>query len=519
MGRALGSLVLLLSAARAEIALNGRVTDENSAPLAGVRVTLGRFLAVSDPGGAFVIRVDSAGEYSLSAQREGYYQAQERAVRLSDGPNEIALTLQTIREVFESVTVAASPPGIDTSTTAVEHAITGAQILEAPYPTTHSLRHALRLFPNVVRDAAGGLHINGGAEEQVLYTLDGFNLTDPLTGRFESRLSVEAVRTVEISSGRFPAEFGKGSSGTMSIRSRTGDDKLRYSATNFIPGIGFHKGFGLQDWVPRFNLSGPIRKGRAWFSDGLDTQYIRHIVEELPRGQDRTQSWRWNNLLHGQVNLTPSNILTAGFLANYWNAPRAGLDALNPPETTIDRRARQWFFYVKEQLYVRRGWLVEVGYARNRTFGREIPQGSDLFRLTPEGQRGNYFIDATRKAGRDQALANLFLPALEAMGAHQIKLGLDLDRLHYEQDVRRSGYEHYRVDGTLLSRVVFGGSGRLDRSNLEAASYIKDSWRVRPNLLVEAGIRQDWDRLVGNTNLSPRLGFGYSPRGLENTRI
>ena len=91
----------------------------------------------------------------------------------------------------------------------------------------------------------------------------------------------------------------------------------------------------IGDWTPRGGLSGPLRKGRAWFSDSITAQYVKHVVEELPQGLDRVADWRLSNLLHTQVNLTPSNILFGGFLLNYWNAPRQGRDALARMETRV----------------------------------------------------------------------------------------------------------------------------------------------------------------------------------------
>src|SRR5260370_21524507 len=116
----------------------------------------------------------------------------------------------------------------------------------------------MRLLPNEIQDWAGGIHINGGGQEQVLYTLDGFNLNDPLTGRLESRLSVEAVRSLEVSSGAIPAEFGKGSAATMAVKTDTGDAQLRYSRTNVVPGVASHNRLVPQAWPPRFGLSRPI---------------------------------------------------------------------------------------------------------------------------------------------------------------------------------------------------------------------------------------------------------------------
>lgn len=508
----------------AEVLLTGRVVDENSAAVPGAQVVLTRpgselrLQTIADPAGAFAFRVEGPGDYLLTADRQGFFRLKDRPVKLAAGSNEVTLMLNPAREVFEQVDVTYSPPAIDFDRTTPEQRLTGTELTQIPYPSTNTLRNAMRAAPGVVEDSRGGIHLNGGTEEQTLYTLDGFQVNDPLTGRFESRVSVEAVHSMEIS-GFNSAEFGKGAAGTLAIKTSTGGDRFRYSGTNFIPGVENRKGLVLAGWTPRFSLEGPLKKGRAWFSDSIDVQYDKHIVEELPKGQDRNTSLRMSNLLRNQFNLTPSNIVYTGLLTSFWTAPRNGLGVLSPEETTVDRRTRQWFFNVKDQIYFHRGAVFEIGYAANRTFGREIPQGHDILVITPDGKRGNSFFDATRTAGRDQFLANLFLPSFQALGGHQVKVGVDVDAVNYWQDVRRTGYEFLRVDNTVSRTVSFGGSGVLGISNSEAASYVQDSWKLRPSLLVEAGLRQDWDRLLGNINLSPRIGFSWAPPHLESTKI
>jgi hypothetical protein len=517
-------VALCAQAARAEVNLTGRVVDENSSAVPGAQVFLSRagtgsrVESVADPTGRFAFRVDLPGEYLLTAERPGFFRLQDRPVRLAEGVNEITLVLNPTREVFEKVDVSYSPPAIDFERTTPEERLTGTEILQVPYASTGTLKNAMRAIPGVVQDSAGGIHLNGGAEEQVLYTLDGFELNDPLSGRFESRLSVEAVRTMEVSSLN-PAEFGKGAAGTLAIKTATGDDRFRYTGTNFIPGLENRKGWLIGAWTPRFEFSGPLLRGRAWFSDSVAVQYDQHVVQELPNGQDRSTSWRVSNLLRNQFNLTPSNILYTGFLTNFWIAPRNGLGALDPMETTIDRRTRQWFVNVKDQIYFHRGALFEIGYAANRTFGREIPQGHSPLVDTAYGRTGNAFIDATRQAGRNQFLANLFAPSFSALGSHQVKVGIDLDAVNYWQDVNRTSYMFLRADNSISRRVTFGGSGRLQLSNTEASWYAQDSWKVRPRLQIEMGLRQDWDRLTGNVNLSPRFGFSWAPPHMESTKI
>jgi hypothetical protein len=351
--------------------------------------------------------------------------------------------------------------------------------------------------------------MNGGTEEQVLYTLDGFIMNDPLTGRLESRLSVEAVRAFELRSGSLPAEYGKGAAGVFSVRTEPGADVARYTATNFVPGLENHKGLMIGAWTPRFGISGPIKKGRAWISDSADIQYSNTIIDELEKGRDRSVSWRGSNMLRTQVNLTEANILNAGFLSTLWTGKRTGLSAIDPIETTADRRARAYFFNIKDQIAFHAGGLIEFGYAGTRNFAREIPQGEGVQIFTPFGLRGNYMMNAVRTGARDQLIFNTYTQSFSGAGRHQIKAGMDLNSLRYRQDARRSGFDFLRVDGSVVRQTRFAGSGSFRNASREVSSYVQDSWRLAPTFLLELGLRQDWDSLVRDVTIAPRVGFAW----------
>ncbi|MCC7497729.1 MAG: TonB-dependent receptor [Bryobacterales bacterium] len=521
------SMLLLVPAnCWAAIAVSGRITNENNAPVGGAKVELRRetgglvrAAAITDPAGEFQIELAEPGAYLLTVERKDYFPIPARPVEVAAEGTELHLTLNPVREVFQAVEVTAEPQPLETDQAASVERVTNTQLLEVPYPSTNNLKNALRILPSAVQDNAGRLHLNGGSEGQAHYVLDGFNIADPLTARFETRLSVEAVQSVELLSGAYPAEYGKGSAGTLVINTVTGDDKLRYNATNFIPGFENHKGWTLGNWEPRFNVSGPIRRGKAWFSDSTYLQYVNTVIDELPKGQDRTSSWRLSNLLHGQVNLAPSNILFASLLVNLWVAPNNGLGALTPLPTTADRRARQWFASVKDQIYFNGGALLEAGYASNRTFSRENPQGVGISEFTPYGQRGFSFVNARQTSSRDQFLANAFLPLLQLAGEHRLKAGFDIDLLNYWQNINRTGFEHFRANDTPARSVRFLGNGRLSRSMVETGIYAQDSWRVRPSVTIEAGLRTDRDDLLKNWNLSPRLGVAWAPGRSANTKL
>jgi len=514
----------LLPLQAAEIAVAGRVIDENEAGIAGVEVMAsdaagGQWHATTDPTGGFKLSLPAEGPYFFAATETGYLPVKSLAVDVREGMGAVDLILNHAKEVLQSVDVRSSPEAVDVEQTQSERVLSGIQIMDIPYPSTHSLREAMTLIPGQILDSTGGLHFDGGRENQTNYLLDGFNISDPLTGALATTVSVEAVSSLDYLSGRYSPEYGQGSAGTLQIKTQTGDDQFRYSATNFFPGVNTEGGLHLGDWTPRFNFSGPLVAGRAWFSDNLDAGYNISVIPGLPRDENSTSTLQSSNMLHTQVNLTPANILYTDFLFNYTRASEFGLGALTPPSTTLDERGRTWFLGMKDQMYLARGTLLEVGFAEMFTLARLVPFGTGILDIYPTGDKGNNFIDSTEHSRRGQFLTNLFLPARRLAGTHNLKMGADVDRVDYAQGITRTGYDLYGVSGRLLRSVIFEGDGFLSRPTLTASSYVTDHWQARKNLFFEIGVREDWDEILRRLSWSPRASFSYAPFGSSNTRI
>jgi hypothetical protein len=491
----------------------------NAAVVAVHRESAAEVRVLTDPTGAFSAVFPGPGEYAVSAEATGYFALKDQAVTLAAGENELNLMLAPVREFADAVDVHATTNSVELDTTRHQETLNGAELLNIPFPAAESLKNSMRILPKVVQDSLGNIHPAGGSENQALYVLDGFDVGDPLTGRFDSRLSIESVQTMSLETGLFPAEYGKAAAGILTLDTKTGDDRIRYSATNFVPGVENRKGWRIGTWNPRGNISGPVRRGRIWFSDSFTGQYAQTVVDELPPGHDTSTGLRYENFAKVQANLTPRNILTAGFLATWWSSDLNGLGPLDPAQTTTDQRARQWFGYVKDQFYMSEGALIEFGYAGNRTFSRTSPQGDALYLFTPQGRGGNYFVNGDQNASRDQFLTNAFLPSFHLLGTHQIKTGIDLDHLGYSQNMLRTGYEYITAADLPVRRVMYGGSGALESTAFEASGYAQDSWRARENLLVETGVRWDWESLISTWSASPRVGVAWTPPGLHDTKI
>jgi hypothetical protein len=278
------------------------------------------------------------------------------------------------------------------------------------------------------------------------------------------------------------------------------------------------------NWYPRLGISGPIVHGRAWFSDTFHSEYSEGLVTGLPSGQNTRSGWAGSNLLHAQMNLTPSNILFADFLINVDNEGRIGLGPLNPVPTTSNVDTRQYFASIKDQKYFgRRGSqkdaLVEFGYAHNDFSAAQNPQGQSLYVLSPQGSSGNYFVNSTQAAARDQGLIQAYLPKFQFAGSHQLVAGADADWLHYNANFHRTGYEVLGFSNQLISETLFPAPATFHTGDTEMSAYLLDTWRVSKRLQFNLGIRQDWDQRISALAWSPRLAFSWSPVASGRTRI
>src|SRR5579862_4925688 len=257
--------------------LTGTVEDETKQPVPGVEVNLhsgaatqrtttndlGQFRFDSVPPGDLLLDFDKAGFFRLT----GY------PVTVTTEPTEITVTLNHEYEVRSQIDVVSTPHEVIPEQTRHEEELVAREIREEPVPSSHTLQNFLPSIPGVVQDNTGLLHVAGGRVEDTSYMLDGFELNNPATGIFDARLNVDAVRSTNVTTGRYGAQFANAGSGVLALQTDTGDDRWRFGTTNFPPSLSFQRGVHLGNWFPRANFSGPIHKGRAWFSDAVSLQH------------------------------------------------------------------------------------------------------------------------------------------------------------------------------------------------------------------------------------------------------
>ena len=492
----------------AGIKLTIKVVDENGVAVPSAVVTIEgqtaskKVKSETDYAGRVAFDNMDAGPHKITIEKEGFYaKTLDEAAMGTEQALEIVLDHQ--QELKEVIDVVYSPPAIDPAKTANTEHLSSQELINVPFPASRDIKQAFILMPGIVKDKDGTFHVNGARTDQTQDQIDGFNATKPDTGTLNLHVSADAVRSIETLTSSYSAEHGKGSGGLIGLTTGMGDERLRFSATNFLP--SFQRGLNLSDWTPRATVSGPIVRRKAWFFDAGDGQYKLNIVNALPPGGNRDSFWEVSNLSKAQVNLAESNILSGSFLINEFREDRNGLSRFDPASSTLALRQAAYMAWFRDQVYLPSGILMEVGVGLSRYDSNGTPLGSQPFFLTPEGMRGSYFKTSDDRSGRTQLLASAIFPSFNWKGRHQIKAGLDADRLTLDEASQRRPTLIERDDQTLARQITFVGNEVVDIDTIEEGAYILDRWQVSDRFLVNGGVRLDRDETLGGLSVSPRL--------------
>jgi Carboxypeptidase regulatory-like domain len=503
-------------AANIPLVLKGRVIDENGLPVGGAQVKLEQaggqtFLATSDDSGYFIILDLSPGEYNTRIEKVGFFLLADQKIQLKPDATDFLFTLNHVEEVREKVDVTVPENRIDPSTTQSTESLSNKEILDIPVPSSHDLQQSLVAMPLVLRDNSDVLHIAGASNTEVQYLLDGVEVGDPASNGLTTRMIVEAVRTAEVQTARFGAEYAHPGGAILNYVTREGDDRWRFNATDFIPGINVQEGVELGNFYPRVTFSGPLIQDTFWFAQSFAFLHTLSVLKGLPPGQpNETQQWggdSWSRLLW---KMSTNNSLHVGFLANVQSDGNLGLDALHPQSVTVDAAARELFGFAKEQSYFEKT-VVEVGVGVEDTTYNAAPQGTQPYVLLVNGAEGNYFQKLGQDAHRYQLFSSAVRGPLKWHGTHTLSVGANFSGVDLTQTTARGEIQALRENLTLDRLTTFAGNPDFSVTNTLAGGFVQDSWSPDQHFLVLAGVRADWDRLFQAALVQPRLALNWMP--------
>ena len=508
---------------RAAVGVTITVVDETGNPVAGAQVAVEEPRQVTarlwtDYKGNCAFPTTESRSYSVHITKAGFYEASADGIDASQ--RTVRIVLAHVQIVREQVNVTASQPGIDTQQVSNLMTMNTPEIVNIPFHTSRDIRYLLPFYPGVVQGTGAQVHLAGSETWEALDTLDGFDIRSPARGTLDMRVSTDAVRSIDVETTRYPVEFGRATGGVVAYYTGMGDNKFRFNMTNFIPSLRDLNGIRFDKFVPRFTFSGPLKRDRAWFYDGVEAEYDNIYITELPVGANTNSLTRGSNMLKVQSNLGPSDILNVALLFNTSHSLYSGLSSMVPQQSTVKRDIQGWLPYLRNQWSFGNGAVLDVGVAQMRYRDGYEPHGSAPYEITPETTEGSYFEKLTGRAQRWEGTAAAYWPERRWLGSHDLKTGLDLDHVAYDQDQVRAPVSYLREDGTMVRRSTFASSEPFTLRNEELGAYIGDRWAPAKGWLLEPGVRFDWDAIVRRPLIAPRLAAVYAPTSLrDRTKI
>jgi hypothetical protein len=513
----LTSLGWFATASDLPVVLKGRVVDENGLPVGGAQVKLEVtggpvFFAVSDDAGFFSIAQFPVGEATAQVQKKGYFVLAGQKIEVSATPSEFTFTLNHEEEVREKVDVTVRSERIDPAQASESQDLSAREIRDVPVPSSHTLQQSLVIMPQVVRDNLNFLHVVGARTTQTQYLLDGFDIGDPVSGQLNARFSVDAVRLAEVQTGRMGAEYAHPGAAVLSFDTPDGDDQWRFGTVDFIPSVNFQNGVQLGSFYPRFSLSGPIERGKLWFSESLSLQYTLGIIKGLPAGQPNEQrNYAGDSLTRLLWLVAPNHSIHGEFLYNQDYAENLGLNAYRPQSATVDQNSHRFFGSFLDQLWWQKT-LFQLGISADESYVSTNPQGTAPYLQLVNGAAGNWFERLRTTGHRYQGFASVNRANLSWHGMHTISIGANLSSVDLDQTATRGDIHAVAPDGTTLIRLSqFRGSGQYSVSDTLAGMFVQDGWQINKHLFLQSGLRLDLDRYVEKALPQPRVTLNWMP--------
>ena len=249
------------------------VVDQTGLPLPGVRIDVYRGGQIiqsitTEADGTFQLAPGEPGDM-VDAALEGFETIRVPRVEA----NRIVLPIGRANEVTEVVASALTSSGSAMERLGSTMSASLAQRLPTARP--HILQ-SLPLLPSVVRGRDGLLRIGGTRPHESSLWIDGFDVTDPVTGTTAIDLPDESVKGMGVVRDPISATFNGVLGSMASIETTTGGDNFTGGVQGFIPRPRLNRQYGLgriEAFFPRAYASG--RVGIAHFFASTEINFER----------------------------------------------------------------------------------------------------------------------------------------------------------------------------------------------------------------------------------------------------
>jgi hypothetical protein len=494
----------------------GTILSPAGGPLPGVAVILSAAgqsetkLQVSGNEGEFAFEGVPIGAYSLLATLPGYEDNVVDGVIVEAGKDQrLEISLSLVR-FTETVIIRDVAPPEEPQPAPAPAELTIEQLDLLPL-ATDQFQEAFPILPGVVRDPEGRLSFNGARPSQSILLVNGANVTDPVTGDFAVDLPLRAIEAVEVNELPYSAEYGRVTAAVAEVKTRGGTDEWDLDTGDLLPKLNFRDGKiqGIRAFVPQVGVSGPLKKGKAWVSQGLAYRFVRTRIYDVDAGEDERILESWDTFTQLDWRIAPKHHLTTTFSYFPVETDNLGLTALLSSEAAPEYHSTGWNAAISERWRLSEG-LLETSLAVKRFDLSLTPKDAVPSVLTPDGLRQNYFNRIDRESSRVDLSAVFTRPLHLGLPDQVLKVGGDFSRSRFHGIDASLPIEVVDAGGSLLRRVDFEGDPRVDGTDLQVSGFVQDRLRLSERLGLELGLRYDYDRMVSDHQLAPRITAAYA---------
>ena len=280
-------VVLFLSTAAAwpqhtaQAIWQGVLRDDTGAPIPSATIRLtgngAKAEATTVADGGFRLAALPPGIYRLQVEANGRKVDYAQSIDLALGAPRAALTLSSRGEL----TVAAAQG--QTATGGEE--LSSEAVSELPL-NKRDFSTLLLLAAGTMTDANGATNftaqfaINGQRGVEAVFAMDGADISDPeMGGATFSNFNVDAIESIQSSSGWMPAEIGRGAAGFTNIITRSGASGFHGSFFEFVRNSAFDARNYFDHATPAYpGRIPPFRRNEFGFTNGGPV-FVPHVYD------------------------------------------------------------------------------------------------------------------------------------------------------------------------------------------------------------------------------------------------
>ena len=535
--------------------LPGATVDVTSPSLQGSRTT------VTGAGGSFQLPALPPGTYKVTVTLAGFGKAEQQTQVRLDATASVAVTLQVA--ATEQIVVTGEAPVVDVSTT-TGGSNYGSSVIDR-LQVGRNYTDIVKSNPGVSQDRAdrqgraAALTVYGSTSAENSFIIDGVDTTNVIRGLQGKVINNEFIQEVEVKTDSYRAEYGNATGGIINVITKSGGNTFNGSVFGRYNSAALRANevFTANDsdtftgtltpaeekWDYGANLGGYFVKDRVWFFGAYNRVTDNQQISP-PRGVvagDEFPLDSVSNLWSGKVTVNVTTGVT--LVGTAFSDPTAVDGAIRTPNSTdpgsylghrdiggVDYGARANILFGSVGLLTLQGSRHNDRFELTGTDAGNAIQFTDEtvpppFPVTGGLGRINGYQDFN-KSHRDQYTGDF----VAYVQNHEIKVGAAyIQRSTEAIDLFTGGQQvSKRIDedsGTIYYAHTFFGSrlaggpavpvpfNDVHLNSNDYSAFLQDSWKILPNLTLDAGLRFDRTDVKGfDGKVVSRLTNEWQPR-------